>query len=219
MTFEDATRDAARAAHDACSRAMRKYRDRRVWDEDDITGVLVGQLDATLDGQIGGLDWDCSILRHRAGVAAEEKEYGADLLIHVKFETNTEKFSKGVLVQSKKMEPRTNMWGREHAELIDQCNRMLAITPAAFVFDYAQGSMRCGSASRIRGSARVDLYHICGWTPYRFFLEFFRCPIGDPRITSGRVPDLPDDRLAPLELKISAAGDLTESTETSLTRF
>jgi len=51
--------------------------------EDDLTGILVGRLDAALEGRIGGLKWNCTILRHRKGSAAEEKRagvIGADLL-------------------------------------------------------------------------------------------------------------------------------------------
>jgi hypothetical protein len=206
MTFEEATREAALAAGDAVNQAMRKYRQGRVVDEDDLTGVLVGQLDAALEGTIGGLTWDTSILRHRRGQAAEEKEYGADLLIHVAFDTSTEKFSKGVLVQSKKVEPNERMGNSEQRELKDQCKRMLAVMPSAFIFDYAKGSMRCGSAIRIGGSSRRDLYKVCGWTPYRFFLELFRCPIGDHRIKSALVQDLP----ARWGLAITAQGELSD---------
>jgi hypothetical protein len=65
VTFEEATRKAALAARDAVNRAMRQYRQRRVWDEDDLTGVLVGQLDAALSNlKTGGLTWDAAMLRH-----------------------------------------------------------------------------------------------------------------------------------------------------------
>ena len=183
------------------------YKRRRVWDEDDLTGVLVGQLDATLsDLKTGGLTWDATILRHRAGKAAEEKRVGADLLIHVALNTPTQKYSKGVLVQAKRVERHELLTKREHEELVDQCDRMLTITPAAFVFDYTKSSMRCGAATRVGGSSRRDLYRMCGWTSYRFFLELFRCPIGDPRITSALVDELP----ASWGLEIKAEGKLTE---------
>ncbi|MQX37607.1 hypothetical protein [Roseospira navarrensis] len=42
---------------------MREYREARVTDEPDITGVLVGRLDAALDGEIGGLVWSSTIVR------------------------------------------------------------------------------------------------------------------------------------------------------------
>jgi hypothetical protein len=177
-----------------------------VTDEDDLTGVLVGRLDSRLDGHIGGLTWNTTIVRHRSGRAAEERRTGADLVIHVSLDTSTERYSKGVLVQAKRVEPNDQMNQAEHNELRRQCRDMLKITPAAFVFDYVKGWMRTGSATRIAGSRRLDLYHICAWTSYRFFLELFRCPIGDPKITSARVDDLP----VPYALKISATGDLSD---------
>lgn len=175
MTFEEMAREAAHAADDAVTQAMNKYKEGGVVDEDDLTGVLVGRLDSALDGQIGGLTWNTTIVRHRRGRAAEERRIGADLVIHVSLDTSTERYSKGVLVQAKRVEPDDRMKQAEHDELTRQCRRL-------------------------------DLYHICNWTSYRFFLELFRCPIGDPKITSARVDDLP----VPYALKISATGDLSD---------
>jgi hypothetical protein len=206
MTFEEMTRAAAHVADGAVARAMKKYKQGGVTDEDDLTGILVGQLDGAFEGRIGGLVWDTSVVRHRKGRAAEESRIGADLVIHVSLETPTQNYSKGVLIQAKRIEPDDHLSVKEHAELIAQCKRMLRITPEAFVFDYAKGEMRTGSATRIAGSGRLDLYHLCSWTSYRFFLELFRCPVGDPKIKSAKVADLP----VPFALTISASGQLSE---------
>jgi hypothetical protein len=207
MTFEEMTHDAAHVADEAVTAAMNKYKHGGVIDEDDLTGVVVGQLDSALTGRIGGLNWETTIVRHRRGIAAEESRIGADLVIHVSLDTPTQSYSKGVLIQAKRVEPDDQMTLHEHTTLRQQCERMLDITPEAFVFDYAKGAMRAGSATRIVGSRRLDLFHVCGWTSYRFFLELFRCPVGDPKITSAQVADLP----VPYALKISATGELSES--------
>jgi hypothetical protein len=206
VTFDEATREAAIAARDAVTKATERVRLGRRIDEDDLTGILVGRLDAALEGEIGGLKWDCTILRHRGGKAAEEKTYGADLLIHVEMDTPTQTYSKGVLVQTKKVGPDRNMTVQERNALVTQCHKMLATTPAAFVIDYGNGIVRCGSASRIAGATSHDLYGLCGWTSYRFFLELFRSPVGDPRITSALVEELPTE----WGLAIRASGDLSE---------
>lgn len=210
MSFDDAMRVAAHSAEQAIQRAMAKYRDGLVTDEDDLTGVLVGSLDAEFSGKgassLGGLQWSSSILRHRKGVAAEEKLIGADMIIHVRVDTPIQTYSKAVLVQAKRHEPGDQMSAREQAELLRQCKKMLAVSPAAFVFDYAKGDMRCASATKIAGSANRDLYAACNWTAYRFFLELFRCPIGDPKITSAKVADLS----VPTVIKLEGTGDLTE---------
>lgn len=183
---------------------MRKYADGGVVDEDDLTGVLIGSLDAAFDGNVAGLNWSSTILRHRRGSAAEEKRIGADMLIHVKMDTPTQKYSKGVLIQAKRVDQGGNMTKKDHDDLISQCNKMLEVTPSSFVFDYARNGMRCGSASKISGSTSRELYSLCGWTPYRFFLELFRCPIGDVRIVTPKVEDLP----VPAIISLSATGEL-----------
>lgn len=197
-------RAAAKTADNAVSRAMRKYGQGLVTDEDDLTGVLVGNLDAEFDQSISGIHWQSSILRHRRGSAAEEKRIGADIVIHVGLKLPIQTYSKAVLIQAKRHEPGTLISEADQAALVAQCDKMLSITPAAFVFNYSTHGMRCGSASKIFGSKNRDLYDACCWTSYRFFLELFRSPIGDPRLTSALVSDLP----VPIVLKLFGQGDL-----------
>lgn len=204
MTFEEAMREAALLADSAVNAAMGEYLDGGVEDEPEITGELVGELNAALRGQIGGLKWATTIVRNGSGTAAEEKRTGADLLIHVSLNTPTERYSKGVLIQAKRAEPFELISPREIDRLKKQCDTMLQHTSAAFVFTYARGSMRCGSATRFSGSDEREIYRRSTWTSYRFFLELFRCPVGDPRITSRRVADLP----VPNIIHLSAEGEL-----------
>lgn len=207
MTFEEAMAAAARIAADAATTTMRQYGSGHLTDEDDITPDLLATIRTSLTGQIGGLTWSASVARHRAGRAAEEARTGADMLIHVTLDTPTAKYSKGVLVQAKRFANDEYMSIRQQADLREQCKKMLERTPAAFVFNYMPGSMRVGSASRIVGASQRHLRSLCSWTTYRFFLELFRCPVGDPRITSGLFGDLPEQ---PDTLIIRATGDLTE---------
>jgi hypothetical protein len=206
VTFEEAMREAAHTAQGAVNRAMEKYSIGGVTDEEDITGILIGQLDSALDGKIGGLTWDTTIVRHHSGSAAQEKRIGADMVIHVKLETPTQSYSKGVLIQAKRIEPQEAMSPAQQEELRRQCRRMLKVTAASFVFDYAKGEMRCASATKVAGSSRRDLYGQCEWTSYRFFLELLRCPIGDPKIDSARVERLP----VPTAIRIRAKGQLSD---------
>lgn len=190
MTFDESMREAALAADKAVARAMSKYASNGVADEPEITGYLVGQLDAMMQGTIGGLHWNTQIVRNGSGSAAEEKRVGADLLIHVTLATPTDRYNKGVLIQAKRSEPGDFLPMKELHRLNAQCVTMLTITPSAFVFDYARGSMRCGPATRFAATKERRLYNQCTWRSYRFFLELFRCPVGDPRITSGTTYDL-----------------------------
>ena len=203
MDFEEAMRAAARIADDAVTNTMADYAGAHITDEDDVTPYLLGSLKTALTGQIGGLTWEASVARHRKGIAAEEQKTGADFLIHVHLETPTDTFSKGVLVQAKRFEPGQHMSAQEHDALTEQCNKMLQISASSFVFDYAKDGVRVGSATRVEGADSCDLHSVCNWTSYRFFLELFRCPIGDPRITSALVDELP----IPQALALKASGE------------
>jgi hypothetical protein len=90
-----------------------------------------------------------------------------------------------------------------HTELVGQCNKMLSHSAASFVFAYDPRGLRAGSATKIAGAADRVLYDQCSWTAYRFFLELFRCPIGDRPIKSADVADL-----ARYGLTLKGEGDL-----------
>jgi len=205
MTFDEAVTAAAHVADGAVNEVLADYRDGVVTDEDDINPYLLGALSNKFRGAVGGLTWRSSVLRHRSGIAAEEQRIGADMLIHVSLKTETQTYSKGVLIQAKRVESGDLMNTRELNELINQCNKMLLHSPAAFVFNYSKNSMRCGSANKLVGSKNKNLHDACDWTSYRFFLELFRCPIGDRNIRSPLVRDL----RVPIALTIKGSGQLT----------
>lgn len=203
MDFDDWVIEAAHKAAGAVNRAMTKYRDGLVTDEDDLTGVLVGCLDTELQDRIGGLTWKTSILRHRRGIASEETKIGADMIFHVRFRSQNRNYSKGVLIQSKRCDRFDSLSASAHAQLVAQCQKMGEFSAASFVFDYTRSGVRCGSASRIGGSKNRQLYSECNWTAYRFFHELFSCAVGDTRITSARALELP----VPFVVLMSAEGE------------
>lgn len=205
MDFSETMAVAAHVAASAVHETMRQHRLGHIVDEDDITPDLLATLRTRVNGPIGGLTWTSSVVRHRRGIAAEEATIGADMVICVRLDTSTEKYAKGVLVQAKRVGPGAVLSKSQLNNLKEQCNRMLTISPSSFVFDYSPYGMRVGAASRIAGTAEVDMSAICGWTPYRFFLELFRCPVGDPRLKSSLVSDLPLP-----QLHISAEGSFEE---------
>lgn len=207
MTFDDAMQAAAHAADAAVWKTVEKYNGGGVFDEPEISTYLISQLDSKMTGQIGGLFWSSAILRNVKGKAGEEKRIGADILLHVSVNTPTERYSKGVLIQAKKAEPKQPVSNSVMKELGDQCQKMLTHTPSSFVMSYSTKGFRAGSATRFTGTQNRDIHRVCTWTTYRFFLELFRCPIGDPRIISGRVKELP----VPHVIHLTAEGELTEA--------
>jgi hypothetical protein len=206
MTFETDVRDAAHVAQNAVNATIEKYRSGQVIDEPDITGVLVGQLDARLNDNIGKIKWNSTIVRSASGSAAEEKKIGADLLINVQLSAYGRSYNKGVLVQSKRLETGLTLTSKEAERLHLQCRKMNKISASSFVFAYATTGIRCGGAASFYDQIKTDLYGHCPWTPFRFFWELFRCPIGDPRIKSSVVKGLP----VPNRILLQAKGPGTE---------
>jgi hypothetical protein len=191
VKFDEAMREIARRAAAGSKVAMKKLGSGRIKHEDDLTGALGQAIEDRVNGaQTGGVTWDYSILTHRR--SGEEGTYGADLLIHVKLDTPAYKYSKGVLVQAKRIGPGEKMRSSEFDALKGQCGKMIGYSPASFVFGFDARGLRAASATKIAGSEDRALYDQCNWTAYRFFLELFRCPVGDVRITSANV-----DALAP----------------------
>ncbi|ESZ66637.1 hypothetical protein NL532_10160 [Mesorhizobium sp. C120A] len=189
MSFESVMRDAAHKAADITDLVMGDLGAGLIKHEDDLSGAFAGAFrQGFRDLRTQGIHWNAAVLTHRR--SGEEGTYGADLLIHVKLDTPEQSYSKGVLVQSKRIGPRQNMSGKHHKDLKEQCEKMMGYTAESFVFAYDPAGMRCGSANRIAGATDRDVYDQCSWTPYRFFLEFFRCPAGDKNITSALVEDL-----------------------------
>ena len=86
------------------------------------------------------------------------------------------------LVRAKRIGPGVAMSPKPHAELVGQCDTTLSHSAASFVFAYDPHGLRAGSATKIAGAADRTLYDRCSWTAYRFFLQLFRCPIGDRAI-------------------------------------
>lgn len=189
MDLDQEFRNLAHQAEFAVRETMADYNIGNFEDEDDITGALAGSLRAHLGIQNGPISWNAKVMRHRRGVAAEEARTGADLLIHISLSTPQLRYSKGLLIQAKKNEPNEPMPKGEHKRLLEQCDKMLEITPAAFVFNYSKQGMRCGTALGVKG-AGLDLHAACNLTPYRFFYEFFRCTTGDRQIVSNNFHDL-----------------------------
>jgi hypothetical protein len=182
--FDDSMREAAHAAAEASKNAMREMRKRNAYDEDDVTGVLLGELNAALRGRVGGFKWEAKILRHRKGKAAEEQAMGADILLEIKTKGIGRDYKKGVLIQSKKVERGSELSSGELARLQDQCETMLSHSPSSYVFDYSTTGVRCSSANKIRNTASGELYENCEMTAFRFFFDFFRCTIGDRKVNT-----------------------------------
>src|SRR5437660_11958306 len=135
MDFKDSLKAAAHLADEAAWHAMQAYRDATVDYEPSITGGLLTSVRTALNRRISGLTWTAHVMKTGRGIGSEENQTGADLLIHVQLLTETLNYSKGVLVQAKRLEPGEIMEANRYQQLVGQCQQMLQITAASFVFD------------------------------------------------------------------------------------
>lgn len=209
MTLEEMAYRAAARATMAAAEAITSYADGTFKREDDITAGFIQAIKTKFDGRrSGSIRWSASVLNRGPGSANEEGRVGADMLVHVMLNTPTYQYSKGVLIQAKRKDFGARLTTVEHGELVGQCGHMLAISPAAFVANYTKQEMRFSAATLIAGTQERDLSRACIWSAHRFFLELFRCPIGDPRITSAKFEHLQGVRIVGQgELEAAATSD------------
>jgi hypothetical protein len=196
VNYDSDFRKAARRAERGLKRGINSLHMGLVRREDDLSGVLKGNLDAELEGRIGRLTWHCAILDHSSGKSALEQKYGADILIHVRFDGQDFKYDKGVLIQAKKLEVGTLIDIRELLRLREQCETMMHYSLESFVWIYSSMGVRCDTAQHVvdvAGRTLVDQRDLNDQAPFTsrdFFFDLFRCEHGDRRIVTPIPTDL-----------------------------
>jgi hypothetical protein len=186
--FNSTVISAAKLASEAAKEIQKRMSRRRLTDEDDITPAFLQELEAKFrNKKINGFVWDSKVMRHRRGVAAEEKSSGADFIITIDWQTKNYIQNKGLLVQAKRSEAGRELQSGELIHIKGQCEKMLAITPSAFVINYTKKGIRATSATKVLGTSDLDLNGQCEMTAFNFFKEFFKCSYGDPSI--GNIDD------------------------------
>jgi hypothetical protein len=91
---------AAARATKAAAEAITSYADGTFKREEDITAGFIQAIKKKFDRRrSGSIRWSASVLNRGPGSANEEGVVGADMVLYVKLDTPTHKYSKGVLVQ------------------------------------------------------------------------------------------------------------------------
>jgi hypothetical protein len=192
MTLTELAKRAAGRANAAATEVIGAYAAGMYPREEDVTAAFISLLGHNFDNRrFAKFRWSARILNRGRGVADEEGTVGADMLVHLALETPTVRYSKGVLIQAKRKGNGVALTRPEHDGLVQQCGAMLAVTPCAYVVNYTKEAMRFTSAHVVQASPERVLSNLTVWKSHRFFLELFRCPIGDPKITSAKYDDLP----------------------------
>lgn len=163
---------------------------------------LLKNISIRLDGvEINGCRISISTLKKK-----QEATVGADLVGVLEITSGARKISKAFLAQAKVAGIYTDSHGDEFfktrsPDLLEQAEKMLRISSAAYFFLYSKRGIACVSAlqASLGGSNAIDTatypYHSFG----SFFEEFFKCFIGDHRLSPDalQAKDLEDyaDRL------------------------
>lgn len=189
---EDADEFAARLAS-ATTRVVRDYDDEDVVGEPAFSDQLCGRLKEALeDFETPTIRWQVDVAAHLKGYGhlrartltpwKEEPELGADIVMVLDVDTPDFAVRKGFLAQTKRLDPGKWIEPGEHRRLIEQCERMLYVTPASMVFLYSTGGVHVVPAAAVLQHKGRNLYDLVTYDTSILYRDFAICWFGDPRI-------------------------------------
>lgn len=175
-------REAARRVAEAASMTLDAFRDGRIEQEPAFTDRMLGHIEHTMQGfEAKGVRWGAKTLTDR-GPMSQESVYGADFLGVLDIKLPGYSVSKGFLCQAKMVEIGAYISRSEYNRMRDQCEKMLSLTPASFVFIYSKVGIWVVPAISIIGSDCINPHNLYSRSVARFFEEHFSSFIGDRRI-------------------------------------
>ena len=181
--LESASALSERIQH-AADQTARAFANEIVSQETTFTDRMLGRIDSAVDGfERDGVIWRARTLTDR-GRSAEEAEFGADFagVFHVAAPDLL--IQKGFLAQAKLLDVGATMTGRELDRLREQCNRMLEFSPDSFVFLYSRSAVRVVSAFAVSRTSSGKLDELGAKSVADFYMDHFRCFIGDPALST-----------------------------------
>lgn len=174
-----AVREAGRLIGGAADRAVEALRQGRVEQEPAMTDRLLGGIEESLQGRTAhGITWSAKTLTDR-GRGAQERRFGADFMGVLNIDLPDYRVAKGFLAQAKLVRTDRSI---DRAELDRQCERMLDLSPASFVFLYSDSGIAVVPAIAVVASS-IDPRELYARSIGRFFEEHLECFIGDKAIS------------------------------------
>jgi len=160
----------------------------RIEQEPAMTDRMLGRIEQALENlEIGGITWKAKTLTDR-GRNAQEARLGADFMGVLDVQVPGYLVKKGFLAQAKMI----RRWGfLDTRDLVEQCERMLAVSPDSFVFLYSEKGVVVTSATAVV-AASGNLSAVHKEKVQKFFLSHLMCMIGDRAISSPTPSGLED---------------------------
>lgn len=137
--------------------------------------------------------WSAMTLTDR-GPNSQERRYGADFLGSLEINLPSFSVRKGFLAQAKRVEPGQSFSKPELNMLVSQCNDMLQLSAASYVFLYSV----IDGFSVVPALAIVAAQRTTSFNPHeltnkpiqKFFSEHFECFIGDRSLSIANINTL-----------------------------
>lgn len=177
----------------ATNRVVKDYKTEDVVGEEAFSDQLCGRLKETLeDFESETIRWQVEIANIPRGSGRlkarsltrwkEEPDLGADIVMVLDVWTPDFVIRKGFLAQAKRLETGRSIEKAEHERLIEQCIRMLHVTPASMVFLYGSDGVKVIPAAAVLQHNGRNLYDIISYDIEILYRDFAICWFGDPRI-------------------------------------
>lgn len=179
-------RNVARRIARAANSAVNDLATGLVEQEPHLTDRLLGRIMQSIDGYSSkGVRWSAKTLTDH-GRGAQEREYGADFVGVLDIDLPDYSVTKGFLAQAKLLRA-GSMPTNEFDRLVSQCEQMLELSPAAFVFHQSPSEIRVVPAIAVVASSGPDIAFdpdgLYSRSVARFYEEHFECFYGDRRIS------------------------------------
>jgi len=176
-------RESAGRVASAANGTLSALREGRIEQEPDFTSNMIGRIEEAMDGfVVKGVKWTAKVLTDR-GPDAQEKRFGADFVGVLEIKLSEYSVRKGFLVQAKKIAPEQLMASREFGRMREQCQQMLEISSASYVFLYSHAGIAVVPALSVVSLSHANNPHrLYSRSVSRFYEEHFESFVGDPKI-------------------------------------
>jgi hypothetical protein len=175
-------REAASRIGEAVERVTGALVEGRVEQEPAFTDRMLGSIEHVMSGfESRGVQWQAKTFTDR-GPGAQETRVGADFAGVFTAKLLDFEVNKGFLAQAKLISPGKPMSKKEGKRLREQCDQMLSLSPASFVFLYTPYGVSVVPAISIFSSQHREPHEFYQRSVTRFFEEHFESFIGDRRL-------------------------------------
>jgi len=175
-------RESAKRIAEAVDDTVEDLKENLIQQEPAFTGNMLTRIMQVMNSvEIKDVRWTAKILTDR-GPNAQEKTYGADFVGVLHINIPEFKVAKGFLAQAKLLEPSAKIPHGEMQRMKNQCEQMLKLSPASFLFLYSTQGVTVVPAIAIV-SSNANPYELYRRGVSRFFEEHFESFIGDRRLS------------------------------------